>query len=882
MARPVVLVFQELAATTATPATPDLNCLVVGPAYWIKDYADDKGDIRTATDYGDLDADNAYIAPALNVDEITVADPPANNTGAVLDAASVKVFFDEARVLIGADATVGGIVSTTSPAPPHNIVDCSSSDAAFKAEIANMVSGDYLIIQDPANPGSADDIVKRVLSVDTVNNLIYTTTNFAVGNASALLLRVERQVDDIEISSSFVAITLNQIVIEGGVTTILPGEVVARPINYAAVYIQYRSLRQDLRNVDTVESETEIVAKIGKVDARNPLAGVTLAALNNTTTTVQFLGLKSDDASGHNDAIEIIEGRKDVYAIVPLTLDSSILAIWKTNAEGLADPLLADASGIPQKFRVILGAQELPVSAVIGDLLTAGQHRAVDGPVANTTIAAADNATIFYDAAATYVTSLVQVGDTLVVTEDAASTTRLGSYTIAEVLSETRLRVAEAIPVAAVPAGKQEGSAKYYVIRSTGVAETVLPATFVAGSATSPDTITTVEDRSAGVADEYAGKVVRLADGVTAATIGDYLIEASTAANPAVLTATPAIATAADVDGIIVNTVVSVYTARTLGSRRPFRIISDAAATFTLDLVKVGDFLEVPNPITGVDYSTLTPFSYAVAAVPNENDVVLAATSDVEAQNDGTGDTDLNFRISRTLNKNDQVDTLVTVAQSFSSRRMVLAWPDEVHMTGLVDGSKARTVADTPESADAQPGYYLAGVIGGMTAGLPSHQGFTNLGIAGITQITHSTRYFSDTQLTELSDGGWFVFAQDTPTALPYSIHQLTTDPNTLDTGEYSVVKNFDFVALFFQDILDDFLGEYNITEETLSILEQDLTTGADTLKLRRYAKIGAPLTSADVDSVAQHVTVADRVEIYMSVGLPKPLNRIGLHLISV
>lgn len=878
MARPVVLVFQELSPTTITPTTPDLNCLAVGPAYWIKDYLDDKGDIQTATDYGTLNADSPYIPPALNVDEITVADPPSNNTGAILEEASVQVFFDEARVLIGTDVTTGAIVAVAGV--PHNIIDASSADAAFKAQLANMASGDYLVIQDPSSPGVASDLVKRVLSVDTTNFLIYTTTNFTVGNASALLLRVERQVDDIEVDSSFVAVTGNQVVIEGGVTTVLTGETTARTVQYAKVYIQYRSLRQDLRDVDTISSETEIVAKIGKIDARNPLAGIALTALANTITEIQFFGVMSDDSTGHNDAMEIIEGRKDIYAIVPVTTESSILALWKSEVEGLADPANADTTGIPQKFRVILGTQELPTSKVISGTFDAGVHRTVDGAIANTSIVAADDATIVYDAVATYITDGVRAGDLLIITEDAAGTTRVGTYTVAEVFTETRLRVTEAIPVAAVAAGKQEANAKYYIIRSTGVAETTLPASFTAGSATAPATVTSSLDRSAGAANEYQGKIVRLVDGVTAAVIGDYLIEASTAANPGVFTVSPAVATAADVDGTVVNTVVSVYTARTLGSRRPFRIISEASATFTQDLVKVSDLLEVPNPITGTNYTTV--YSYVVAAIPNENDIVLAANSDVEAQNEDTGDTDLNFRISRTLSKGDQIDELVTTAQSFNSRRVVLVWPDSVTVTGLVDGSKTRAVASTAEAADPQPGYYLSAAVGGMTAGLPSHQGFTNLGIAGVETIAHSTRYFSDSQLTELSDGGWFVFAQDTPNSLPYSIHQLTTDADTLETGEYSVVKNFDFIALFFQDILDNYLGEYNINEETLGILEQSLNGGVDILKLRTYAKIGAPLISGEVTSVAQHTTLEDRAEIYMSVGMPKPLNRIGLHLVSV
>jgi hypothetical protein len=78
-----------------------------------------------------------------------------------------------------------------------------------------------------------------------------------------------------------------------------------------------------------------------------------------------------------------------------------------------------------------------------------------------------------------------------------------------------------------------------------------------------------------------------------------------------------------------------------------------------------------------------------------------------------------------------------------------------------------------------------------------------------------------------------------------------------------------------FDNILDDYLGIYNINDETLSFLHESLVTGIDLLKLRKYAKIGAPLNSASINSIAVSSAAADRVEIYMTLNMPKPLNRI-------
>lgn len=882
MARPVVLVYQEFAAVTVTPTTPDLNCLISGPAYWIKDYLDDKGDIQTSSDYGTKDADNPYTAPAAFTDAITIADPPGNKTGALLEAASVQVWFDEARVLMVEDADDTDVSTGADVEANKNLVTATGG-TPVDFVTAGVQAGDYLIIEDPAGGGT--DLVKRVLAVDSAT-VLRTTTNFAA-TATDLIFRIEREVNDVMVSSSFVQVSGNEIKILGGVTTILTGETTPRTVNYAKAYVEYMSLRQDLRSVDTVSSETDITTKVGKKDARNPLAGMLATALQNTTTPIQFFGVKSDDLTGHDECLDVIEGRRDIYAIVPITEDKNIIAAYKTEVEGLADVAYADANGIPQKFRVVIGAQKLPTEKTVSGEYTAGSHRCVSGAVAGTPITSADDPTIFVDIAATFVTDGVRAGDKLVIVTDTAADVRTGEYTVAEVYDENRLRVDTAFPdpTIANDCSKLQGNVQYYILRGTGTP--VSGTTFDQGdSATGAPETVTLKHSGGDLTGTTAmvGNVLVIT--APAPDAGNWLVVALNAAGPPGIlevehhSLTMSINTGT-VQGSQVSTIVSVTTARQATTRRPFRIVSDANATFSTDIVKATDELQVPNPITGTDYTTNMPYSYTVAYIPNENDVVMDANSDVIATNPEDGDTDLNFRINRNLTKDDMVIELIAISQSFNSRRVILVWPDEVDVAGLVDGSKTRTVSTTAEAADAQPGYYLAATVGGMTAGLPSHQGFTNLGIAGVDRIYHSTAYFNDSQLTKISDGGWFVFGQETPNSLPYCIHQLTTDADTLETGEYSLVKNFDFIALFFQDILDDFLGVYNINDETLGFLKQSMNTGIDLLKLRKYAKIGAPLNDATVTSIDVSTAAADRVESYMTIDMPKPLNRIGLHLIS-
>ena len=180
-----------------------------------------------------------------------------------------------------------------------------------------------------------------------------------------------------------------------------------------------------------------------------------------------------------------------------------------------------------------------------------------------------------------------------------------------------------------------------------------------------------------------------------------------------------------------------------------------------------------------------------------------------------------------------------------------------------------------------QTGQYLACTVGGMTAGLPSHQGFTYIGVGGIQQIFNSNFYFTESQLTDLRDGGWYVFKQDSASSLPYSIHEVTTDVSAYEFGEFMNVKNFDYIALYMKEVLDQFLGKYNITTEAMEMIRASLNAAANYLKLRIFPKIGTPLLDAEITSLLQSEDEVDRVELYMDILMPKVLNRIGLHLVS-
>jgi hypothetical protein len=676
LSRPVVLVYQEFASLSSSPATPELNVLIAGPAYHIQDFLDDRSNIKVATTYGTRNAaaTGSSVAPLNNADAVVVASPPNNIVGAVLDAASVKVYLGAPAIEIAhADDAV------TAP----DVTTITSILVDFEAE--GVLAGDSVIL----TKLGVGDLVRTVRSV---SGKVITCTD-EMPAAGYTKVRVERTLADAQVPANKVVVAGQTITVKGGLT------LETKPVASADVYVAYRALRTDLQEVRYLNDFNALKGVFGRtlssgtlhsgVDARNPLAVGAMIALLNTNTPVQIYGIPTDDLAGYLTMKADISPRKDVYAVVPLTTDSSVVAALKADFENLADPAYAIANGVPQKFRVVIGSVgELPTYGVIVDVATDGETKYVNG----------ESSTVdFYDANATFIDDHVAPGQYLEVPTDLAATSLASSqkFVVASVLSNQRIKV--------------------------------------------------------------------------------------TAAHAALAEATNVV-----------------------------------------------------------------------------------------------------YRIVKALDKDGQVSELVSVAQSFRSRRCVLCWPDKVDVSSLTDGSLTRGADGAAVAAASQPGYYLACAVGGMTAGLPSHQGFTNLGIAGISKLYNVNTYFSDRQITQISNNGWLVFQQDTPSSLPYVVHQCTTDPSTLQFGEFSMVKNFDFVSMFFSDILDDYIGIWNINPETIGFIGAALSAGVENLKLRRRVRIGAPIIDAKVTKLGESAISEDRLEIYIEVDFPKPLNTVGLHLVSV
>jgi hypothetical protein len=283
-------------------------------------------------------------------------------------------------------------------------------------------------------------------------------------------------------------------------------------------------------------------------------------------------------------------------------------------------------------------------------------------------------------------------------------------------------------------------------------------------------------------------------------------------------------------------------------------ILTASNATFSSDGVVPGDTIVVtagsgtPSPVGNL----------TVLEVLSNQQVQVAATGIATA---------VSYYVSRTLSKAQKATAVAAVSSSLADRRMYHVQPDTV---GVSINGVTKMV----------PGYYAACVLAGMVSGYVPQQGFTNMTVPGIETLANSNFYFTKAQLNTMAAAGTLLLIQDSQTSSPYVRHQLSTQLDTINDKELSRVKNIDYLSYFYQNQLKGFIGKYNITTESLQTLSVSINAGSGFLIGQTVDKIGAPLLSATITSLAQSTTNVDQVICTLSVSIGTPMNNILLYLV--
>lgn len=121
------------------------------------------------------------------------------------------------------------------------------------------------------------------------------------------------------------------------------GSTVPIPVHSASQYLAYSALRTDntssLYTMSGAASDATIASTIGQIHPSNPIAyGVKKALLNSNGRPVKYVMLSSDDLTGYTAALDLIKELRDIYAIVPLTQNTTIQDAVETHVMAMSQP----------------------------------------------------------------------------------------------------------------------------------------------------------------------------------------------------------------------------------------------------------------------------------------------------------------------------------------------------------------------------------------------------------------------------------------------------------------------------------------------------------------------------------------------------------------
>lgn len=346
-------------------ATPDLNACIIGPLYNVvraeltvpSNFT--RSQVRasfTFQDSGNVETSSKYQF-----------DIPSKVLGQVLDTTSLVYTFKNAYVKV--NDFVANIIPSQFPdaenttkitaTSPHAVFTASTPDGGVALQKGDRIR--YTAVVSSAN-------VPRVTGVRDFNTTTGTvtlangigtvdTSNTAVVFSVYRLVPVLTVVPTAPQVSLVDANTLYKISLAVGISGFPASSTTYHTIDYVDSFnVGYRALRTDKsQTILQIDGETNREAELGEASHDNPLSLAVQLALANTTGIVKALSIASNDSEGYSIARDVLESDSSVYALVPLTMDSSIQAAFKAHVQQLSTPVEA-------AWRVLICSTALPTN----------------------------------------------------------------------------------------------------------------------------------------------------------------------------------------------------------------------------------------------------------------------------------------------------------------------------------------------------------------------------------------------------------------------------------------------------------------------------------------------------------------------------------------
>lgn len=291
-----------------------------------------------------------------------------------------------------------------------------------------------------------------------------------------------------------------------------------------------------------------------------------------------------------------------------------------------------------------------------------------------------------------------------------------------------------------------------------------------------------------------------------------------------------------------------------------------ANGMFVTNNARVTDFVDIYNASNSYQYSL------QIIEVLNESVVTCSATkwmrtsegySELEDKVTVATQEAVKYEVVRVLDTQGVADAISGIADSFKNKRLRLVYPDTIML-------------NINSVSEMVPSYYLCVTLGAMRAGYPPHQGFSTIGLSGISRVLRANNMFSDDQLADMAGNGVFWVVQDTPEELPYVLYQTTTDNTQLETAEDSCVAVVDYASRYLKINLKNVLGRYNVNTISINYVKTVINSVLGDMTSTSYQYIGPILTGAELLKVE---TEGDKIKPTVHIEIPYPVNGVDVTL---
>lgn len=305
------------------------------------------------------------------------------------------------------------------------------------------------------------------------------------------------------------------------------------------------------------------------------------------------------------------------------------------------------------------------------------------------------------------------------------------------------------------------------------------------------------------------------------------------------------------------------------------RYVADAAGVYRLVTVTNG----TPNLLSRVSAGDTVRYAYGtdawgdaeytegVVAEVLTNTTLLLVAGPASAINVAA-----KIEVTHPRTAAELATAVAATSAAFDDYRMYNVYPNTLYSNGTAVG-----------------GEFAAAAVSGLISAVAPQQGLTNAALVGFDDVPATYQVFTDDQLNEMAASGTLIVAQDERAGPIYVRHQLSTkalDNNVL-TSELSVIKNLDAISAYFRDLLQGYIGVYNVSDELLTVLQTQIQHGLNFLGSSRTA-VGllSPMLLLDngntrIVSLEQHPVNRDWIVARVELEMPLPVNVIQLTLVA-